>query len=123
MLPVGTSFLLPSYPSKTEHLYILVAVKESAGKALMVNVTTPKDGCDESCKLALGEHRFLKYDSVINYADSRIVNISDIEQAISYNIAKPHDPFENELLKRIQAGGLISPAISFKHLTFLSENI
>ena len=62
-------------------------------------------------------------NSVINYADARIVDLATIETAIVKGLATPHQPFKKHLLERIQQGGLTSPAIPQKCLDFLSANL
>lgn len=124
MIPVGSTFLILTPPFfKTKHLYILIAAEERTNKGLIVNITTSKDGCDKSCVVMPGEHSFLNHESVINYADSKIVAISSLEEALSKGAITPHDPVNPKLLKRIRDNGLKSPAIPLKCLNFLSANM
>jgi len=124
MLPPGSTFLIPTPPFfKTQHLYILIAAEKKTNTGLIVNITSSKDGCDKSCIVMPGEHAFLRHESVINYADSKITSISTIEEALSKGIIKPHDPVSPELLNRIRVSGLKSSAIPNKCLSFLSNNI
>lgn len=100
MLPVGSTFLIPTPPFfEIQHLYILIAAEKKTNKGLIVNFTTSKDGCDKSCVVMPGEHSFLKHESVINYADSKIASISTIEEALSKGVIKPHTPVSPEVIK------------------------
>lgn len=124
MLPVGSTFLISTPPFfKIQHLYILIAAEERTNMGLIVNITTSRDGCDKSCVVMPGEHRFLKHESVINYADSKIASISTIEEALAKGVIKPHDPVSPVLLKKVREGGLKSSAIPLKCLNFLSSKM
>jgi hypothetical protein len=123
VLTVGSTLLIPTPPKCTdEHLYIIIAV-DNSGKALLVSVTTYKKGCDASCVLRAGQHRFLTHLSVISYADAQIVDISILEDLLERGLIKSHDPVRPIQLSRIQRCGLKSQAIPRKCLDFLAANI
>ena len=124
MLTIGSTLLILTPPKCIkEHLYIIIAVENKSGKALLVNVITHKKGCDKSCILRLGQHSFLNYLSIINYADAQIVEVSVLEYLLKEKLIKSHEPFTPIQLKRIQKCGLNSPAIPGKCRDFLSANI
>lgn len=123
MLSVGDTLLIRALPNNKEHLFIIIAIETSSDSALLVNVTSLKIGCDNSCCISVGEHPFVRHVSVINYADSRITPISNLEYCLNEGIFKKHIPISGKLLKRIQDGALKSPAISKKHLNLLKSNI
>ncbi|MDQ1351268.1 MAG: hypothetical protein QG657_1570 [Acidobacteriota bacterium] len=101
MIPVGSTFLIPTPPLfQTKHLYILIAAEKSTNRGLIVNFTTSRYGSDKSCVVIPGEHSFLNHESVINYADSQIVDISSLETALSKGIITSHDPVSPVLLKK-----------------------
>jgi hypothetical protein len=109
MISPGFAFLSkrPSYP--TEHLHIVISPIID-GKVLLVNVTSKKFDSDDTCVLCVGDHEFIKHDSVINYADAHDPEIDKMQEAILQKIFKPQPPVSEALLRRIQAGALISPA-------------
>lgn len=122
MLPVGSTFLIPTPPFyEIKHLFILIAVEQKTNSGLIVNFTTARDGCDRSCVLRPGEHRFLTHESVINYADSKIIDLSVLERALYKNSIKPHDHVSSELLEKVQSFAVESNAIPLKNLKFLSD--
>jgi hypothetical protein len=121
MLRPGTAFLIPTPPNK-EHLFIIIAINKESTEALLVNITSPKIGCDQSCCVNLGEHPFLKHDSVVNYRDARLSPLSNLEHCIKKEIFRRVVPVSNALLKRIQDGGLISNEIPLKCQDFLCSN-
>jgi hypothetical protein len=109
MISPGVTFLSkrPSYP--TEHLHIVISPIID-GKVLLVNVTSKKFDSDETCVLCLGDHEFIKHDSVINYGDAIDADILLMEKAILNQTFKPQSPVSDALLKRIQEGALKSDA-------------
>ena len=124
MLTVGSTLLIPTPPKcETEHLYIIIAINERTAKALIVNVTSFRKGCDTSCILRIGQHKFLNHTSIINYADAQIVEISILDNLLKRELIKLHDPVSSIQLKRIQQCGLTSSALPTKFLDFLSSNI
>jgi hypothetical protein len=126
MLTIGSTLVIYTPPKcETEHLYIIIAIQKSTGKALVVNVnvTSFKKGCDTSCILRIGQHKFLKHTSIINYADAQIVEISILDDLLKRELIKPHDPVSSIQLKKIQQCGLTSSALPTKFLDFLSSNI
>ncbi|KJU84385.1 hypothetical protein MBAV_003421, partial [Candidatus Magnetobacterium bavaricum] len=54
MISLADAFLLYTHSSGKYHLFIVFAVINL--KALMVNITTYKDGCDSSCIVNKGDH-------------------------------------------------------------------
>jgi len=123
MLSVGNTLLICTPKNNKEHLFVIIAIEESSNTALLVNFTSPKIGCDESCCINVGEHSFLMYNSVVNYADARMTPISNLEYCLKEGMFKKHNPVSGKLLQKIQAGALKSPAIPKKHLDFLKLNI
>jgi len=123
MLSVGNTLLICTPKNNKKHLFIIIAMEESSNTALLVSFATPKIGCDESCCVNAGEHPFLIYNSVVNYADARISAISNIEHCLNNGIYRKHNPISGKLLQKIQADALKSPTIKKKYLNFLKSNI
>jgi len=121
MLTAGNTLLIRTPPNNKEHLFIIIAVQDCA--ALLVNITTPKIGCDCSCCINVGEHPFLQHNSVVNYGDASIRPMSNIEACLKNNIIKRNSPVSIPLLKKIQHGAMISPDIPKKCRNFLCSVI
>ena len=118
MILPGFTFLSKRPPYTTEHLFIIISQIINK-KVLYVNVTTYDDCRDMSCILKVGEHPFIRHKSIINYHDAFDPQVTLIEQAISQKTITPQDPVSRSLLKKIQAGALISPAFPTKYLNYL----
>ncbi|MBF0538604.1 MAG: hypothetical protein HQL03_10175 [Nitrospirae bacterium] len=85
----------------------------------MVNVTRYRDNCDTSCIIKSGEHSFIIHDSIINYGDARLSELSMIEKAVRNDMAILKEPVSAELLARIQNGARISHAFKSSFLDLL----
>lgn len=120
MIVAGYTFLSRTPPYDTKHLYIVIAIVDE-DNALFVNVTTKKENRDDTCILRENDHDFIKHDSVINYGDAKVAQISKIEEAISKGIFTPQDPISDELLEKIRKGALNSSDLPQKHLKHISE--
>lgn len=120
MIVTGYAFLAPTPPYDTRHLYIVIAII-GEDKALFVNVTTKRENRDDTCILRENDHDFIKHDSVINYGDAKIAQISKIEEAISGGIFTTQAPVSDKLLKRILRGALNSSDLPLKHLKHIPK--
>ena len=118
MVTTGFTFLsrVPGY--QTQHLYIIIAIVDD-NEAILVNVTTKKGDKDDTCILSVGDHDFIKRESVINYRDTTKTSISNIKKAIGMRTFTPQDPVSDDLLQRIQKGALISPFLLPKYLKYI----
>jgi hypothetical protein len=119
MIPVGHTLLICTPPNNKEHLFIVIAAGTHCDVVLLVNITTPKIGCDNSCCINIGEHSFVTHTSVVNYADSRITPIANLEYCLGNGIFKKNNPVSKQLLRKIQDGALKSPDIREGHRNFL----
>lgn len=114
------TFLAPTPPEHVfEHLYIVIAII-GEDKALLVNVTTQRDNSDNACILRVGDHDFIKHDSVINYMDTGIIQVSKLKEKVGKRefILKP--PVSSELFKRIKEGAKDSLYLPPRYLNYFS---
>ena len=79
------------------------------GKAVMVNITTLRPHSDTTTVLNPGEHPFITTPSVVYYADARLVDPGQLDQAITLGCARTRGAFAAPVLARIQAGMEQSP--------------
>jgi len=109
MLPAGDTFLLRKAMNWVDHLWILLLDSEESGKTIMVNLTTKKwHHKDLTTVLNIGDHPFIKRESIINYSDAVEVDVNLLEKAFEMGLATGQDPCSGELLKEIQKGLLDS---------------
>ena len=103
----GDTFLLPKSASATEHLWIIVTeVDEVTRKAVCVNVTSRRVDSDTTVVIVVGEHGFIKHESVVYFADARETNIDEVEKLINVGttrfVVQLHDPCSKALLERVK---------------------
>lgn len=116
----GHTFLAFTPPEHVfEHLYIIIAVI-GEDRALLVNVTTQRGNSDNACILKEGDHDFIKHDSVINYMDAWIIQVSKLKEKIEKRefVLKP--PLSSELFKRIKEKAKDSLYLPPKYLKYFN---
>ena len=114
-LKCGDTFLAPKTSYAIEHLWIVITHPDKDGKAVCVNVTTKHSYSETTVILRKGDHPFIKHDSVVNYADSQILDLKAIQTAIAAQpknyICKAHDPCSPKMLADVQDGLLKSKLV------------
>jgi hypothetical protein len=85
-----------------------------------VNVTTKKDR-DMSCVLKVGDHEFIKHDSVINYGDALIPETHILKEAINKGLIEVSKPVDDDVLSRIIKGATISDAFQKRYFKYLTQ--
>jgi hypothetical protein len=120
MIKQGFTFLSRRPPYTTPHLYIIISsiIDEIV---VFVNITTPKWDSDNTCIINVGDHSFVKHQSIINYGDAKETRVEYLREAVSNKFITPHDPVSPDLLQRIQAGALNSPAFNPSLLKYIPK--
>ncbi|MEH2262386.1 hypothetical protein [Nostoc sp.] len=106
----GRTFHLPTPPAMKPHLW--VAMTEPDGtpeETVIVNLTTRHPNSDTTVILDSGDHRFIKHETVVNYADALFTKIVSVQNAIKNGLSSFDDDCSSALLERIQIGLLQSP--------------
>ena len=111
-IPGGT-LIIPSGP-EGKHLFIILnKPKDFAGhrnSSVLVNVSSiRKAPHDDTCILEPGSHPFIKQRSYIAYRHARVDREERLIQKVNASLFRPHDPLDDELLKRVQIGLYKSP--------------
>jgi hypothetical protein len=111
-LKCGDTFLLPKSSNDTEHLWIVITEPDANGESVCVNITTRRSYSETTVVLQPGNHPFIAHESVIFYADARIIKLKNVEMALNAAVKKfacvSKDPCGADLLRRIQAGMIAS---------------
>jgi hypothetical protein len=103
MLSCGDTFYAGDSEDDEPHLSIIITSPDE-GEVITVTVTTKRHRSEPLVQLNVGDHPFIKWQSVINYAYARIRTVEEIETAIQIGSAKQMAPVTRELLKRIRMG-------------------
>lgn len=106
MVSCGDTFLTGD-GSEDFHLWIIIT-PPTEGEVVTVCMVTAHKKSERLVVLSVGDHPFIKHESVIAYRWSTIRAVDDIESAFLTNAAKRREPISEALLKRLQAGLLDS---------------
>ena len=95
----------PGIATKTPHLWIVITDPcELDNTVIIVNVTTLRNGADQTVILQKDEHPFLEWESVIFYADARLVDARDLDAKLATGQVQAHSPCSIKLLETVRAG-------------------
>lgn len=108
---LGQTFI-PALPQGDGHLWVVISDPTPQSRIAIVNFTTKRPGCDESCIVQPGEHPFFVRESVVFYARSRLQDVDSLERHLSIGNYQPREPVSTSLLRRVQDGALASPFTS-----------
>lgn len=75
----------------------------------MVNISSYYDGCDDTCLLNVGDHRFVNRLSYVFYAEAIIRKATSIQNGFDQGILKPQPDLADDLFSRVTAGITVSP--------------
>jgi hypothetical protein len=103
MLRCGDTFLTGDEGEENLHLWIIVT-PPSEGEVVTVCLVSAHKRSERLVVLNVGDHPFVRHESVIAYHYSRIRATSDIESALATGAAKRREPVSDNILKKIQAG-------------------
>ena len=90
----------------------MTEVDQTSGTAVCVNVTSKRDDSETTVVLSVGDHRFIKHESVVRFADAREMKMEMVEKLLSGRptqfVGRLHDPCSETLLAKIRKGLLDS---------------
>lgn len=82
MIKRGDAVLMPKYADATPHMWIVLTAPDANNDVVIVNVTSLKNHADQTTILKVGDHPYIKHDSVVLYADARIVPAIPVTQGL-----------------------------------------
>jgi hypothetical protein len=118
---LGESFVNLS-PQSPPHLWIVIS-KEGPGGFVVANLTSRVPGCDETCVVKVGEHPWVRHDSVIAYARAQLLSRQAIDVLKKLGCYAPKEPVSAQLLLRIQRGALESPYMKQRYQAQVRETL
>lgn len=107
-MKAGDTFLAGKDEDEKLHLRIVVTEPNAEGEVAVVSVTTRRNRSEGLVVLQVGDHPFIRHESVIAFAYAEITSVAGIERAIAAGTARTREPASVALLKRVQAGLLDS---------------
>ncbi len=121
----GFCFNHRSANNQSRHLWIVLTEPEGDPLVVgIVNITSHKEGIDETVVLAVGEHAFIKHKTVVNYAEAKPVSATQIEKLIESGNITPHhkEPYCTAgLLKKVRDGVFASPFVTPRFQAFCKD--
>ena len=82
---------------------------DADGNLVIANVTSQEQWKDQSCVLDIGDHPYIRKESVINYAEALLANENLINEGMRKRYMQADVPVSHEVLAKVQAGALASP--------------
>ena len=92
------------------HLWVIITEPfGSPEQVVIVSLTSKKPHSDTTVVLSPKDHSFIKHETVISYADARIVRCEYIKRRVQERDIEPRDGFRDSVIQVIQQGLLDSP--------------
>jgi hypothetical protein len=91
------------------HLRIVVTKPDLSERFIIVNMTSMREGADQTTVLKRGDHQLVRHESFVLYGASSMMTVAALEKEIAQGFAVRATPsFSGQTLKRIQTGILDS---------------
>lgn len=109
MIAQGDTFLGGAELHGEDHLWVVINDPQAHnGTALIVNISTLREGAETTCILKQGEHPFIKHDSYVRYMSAQNPSAEIIEKAINLGKLKSREPASPALLAQLRTGAQAS---------------
>jgi hypothetical protein len=106
-MSAGDTFLMSPRAGVDLHLWIVItAIEDGSGLLAVVSITTLRHNADQTLILRRGDHPFIRHDSVVHFADARLVELKTIEGNVAAKHITPHEPCSAKLIREVQDGAL-----------------
>ncbi len=135
-----STILIPSGPAHAldkKHLHIILndpthvptpiiysSIHLQAGdfvQIVSISSCYPNIQHDPTCLLQIGDHEFIKHDSYVFYAQTRIINLKDLDKGITDGSLTSHKEIKTDIFKRVHAGVGSSEDTPIKMIRFWKE--
>lgn len=92
------------------HLWLVLTDPEGQDQyVLAVMLRTATEHTDSTVILQPGDHPFVRHPSSVDYSEIRRFKLSSILRAVAIGDCHPRESLSRALLKKVQAGLLLSP--------------
>ncbi|MFN6558616.1 MAG: hypothetical protein RMY28_002265 [Nostoc sp. ChiSLP01] len=106
----GRTFHIRKSSASKPHLWIATTEPDGTPEqVVIVNLTSRHANSDTTVILNNTDHRFIKHETVVYYADALFAKVAAIQDAIKNGVSSFDDDCSDALLERIQLGLLESP--------------
>ena len=107
-LSTRDTFLNPLRSGEKEHLWIIATPPDPDGLVAIVSLTSLKGAKDQTVVLLKGSHEFVKWDTVVFFAQADIVPTSKIQQWLEVGDARPYPKISEQICDEIVDGFVAS---------------
>lgn len=91
ILKAGVCLNLQSDSNLSRHLWVVITDPQGDPPTVaLVNLTTHKEGVDETVILSAGEHSFIKKKTVVYYQRAKVYDAEQLERAITADLTIKH---------------------------------
>jgi hypothetical protein len=117
MLSCGDTFYASDDEDVEPHLFVIITPPHE-GDVITVSVTTRRQKSEALVILKVGDHPFIKWESVVSYRHAQIRKLKQLEAAIDSGLAAKREPISGSLLRRIRMGLMESEFTEYGVLHF-----
>jgi hypothetical protein len=108
-LKSGDAFLYPMNSSGLKHhLHIVATDPDENGLVAIASLTSLKGAKDQTVIIRQGEHPFIRWETVVFFAQAFLIEVSAIEEWLSNGDAQSQVAITHTLLSEIQDGFIAS---------------
>lgn len=113
MIAVGETIILED-GGNGKHLWLVIAHARNCPNhgdqnIMIVNFTSHKSGCDESCVLHPGDHPYIKKATIINYLDMKLIKNSILQDDVDNHRIEQRQRVNPVIIRKIADGAMVSP--------------
>ena len=105
-----------------KHLWVILSdPKVDREKVLLVNLTTLDARKEKACILQPGDHPWITHDTCVNYGDSVVTTLANLNAAKDGGAIKMHPRVSPIVLKKIRDSALESERMSMENADILTD--
>jgi len=119
----GDTLLIPAPGgSETPHLWIIVTEPlPDTNRCVIVSVTTLRNNQDQTVTLDVGDHPFIRWPSVVSFADADFADTMTLLTQVAARNAVPQQPCSSRVLQLVRDGISASPRTPNEIVAFCRE--
>ncbi len=109
-------------PGLLRHLWMVIS-RETGDGWVIVNLTTYRPDCDESCLLGPNDHPWIRHRSSVEYRRAVTLTVFRLGEMERFSFIDWKEPFRPETLRKIQEGGLKSKFLKNRFKGFVRSSM
>lgn len=104
-IQAGVAFLAPSTPKSdmTPHLWVIISdPRADRNQIVIVNFTSYRQDKDQACRIRVGEHPFVRKDTLIHFPAAKMVSATRLQTLHASGEINMQDALSGDLLEKIR---------------------